>query len=121
VGKSGQTLILDMGQPVNIFELAEQMIHLAGLTPNIDIPICITGLRPGEKLHESLINSYEKVMLTEHPKILAVSSQLPPAEAALSEVIATLKEAITNRLSADELWAVAQKCILTLEARISKI
>lgn len=121
VGKSGQTLILDMGQPVNIFELAEQMIHLAGLTPNIDIPICITGLRPGEKLHESLINSHEKVMVTEHPKILAVFSQLPPVEAALSEVITTLKEAITNRLPADELWAVAQKCILTLEARISKI
>ncbi|MBD1924897.1 polysaccharide biosynthesis protein [Trichocoleus sp. FACHB-90] len=120
VGKSGQTLILDMGQPVNIFELAEQMIHLAGLTPNIDIPICITGLRPGEKLHESLINSHEKVIVTEHPKILAVFSQLPPVEAALSEVITTLKEAITNRLPADELWAVAQKCILTLEARISK-
>src|SRR5207237_5052613 len=72
VGQSGQTMILDMGQPVNIFDLAEQMIQLAGFTPEQDIPIQITGLRPGEKLHESLISSNENVISTEHPKIIAV-------------------------------------------------
>jgi FlaA1/EpsC-like NDP-sugar epimerase len=64
VGQSGQTLILDMGQPVNIYELAEQMIQLAGFTPEIDIPIQVTGLRPGEKLHESLVCSTERVIRT---------------------------------------------------------
>jgi FlaA1/EpsC-like NDP-sugar epimerase len=115
VGQSGQTLILDMGQPVNILDLAEQMIHLAGLTPEIDIPIQITGLRPGEKLHESLVCSTEKVVPTEHPKILAVSSQLPSTEA-FSEVIATLSEAIKSDLPHQKLWTLAQHYTTVLES-----
>ncbi|HEY9652630.1 MAG TPA: nucleoside-diphosphate sugar epimerase/dehydratase, partial [Coleofasciculaceae cyanobacterium] len=115
VGQSGQTLILDMGEPVNIFNLAEQMIHLAGFTPELDIPIQVTGLRPGEKLHESLVASNEKVISTEHPKIMAVSSQLPSIEA-LSNVTATLSEAVTNALSSERLWVIAQNSLNTLEA-----
>ncbi len=114
VGKSGQTMILDMGQPVNIFELAEQMIHLAGFTPEQDIPIQITGLRPGEKLHESLISSNEQVVSTEHLKIMAVSSHLPPTEA-LIDAIATLSDATTKGIPSDTLWTVAQKCLFSLE------
>ncbi len=114
IGQSGQTLILDMGQPVKIFDLAEQMIHLAGLSAEIDIPIQITGLRPGEKLHESLVCSTEKVIRTEHPKIMAVSSQLPPREE-LTKAIAILSEAITSGIPPEELWTVAQKCLLILE------
>lgn len=115
VGQSGQTMILDMGQPVNIFDLAEQMIHLAGFTPEQEIPIQITGLRPGEKLHESLISSNEKVISTEHLKIMAVSSDLPPTEA-LTDAIATLSDATTTGIPSDTLWAVAQKCLFSLEA-----
>lgn len=115
VGQSGQTMILDMGQPVNIFDLAEQMIHLAGFTPEQEIPIQITGLRPGEKLHESLISSNEKVVSTEHLKIMAVSSHLPPTEA-LMDAIATLSDATTTGIPSDTLWAVAQKCLFSLEA-----
>ncbi len=118
VGQSGQTLILDMGQPVNIYELAEQMIHLAGFTPELDIPIQITGLRPGEKLHESLVGSTEKVVTTEHPKIMAVSSQTPIPEA-LKEAIATLSESTALCKSTDELWTVAQHCLTILE-RVSQ-
>jgi FlaA1/EpsC-like NDP-sugar epimerase len=115
VGQSGQTLILDMGQPVNIFDLAEQMIQLAGFTPGEDIPIQITGLRPGEKLHESLVNSNEKVIPTEHPKIMAVSSQMP-LSMVLSEVITALTEATINSLVVDELWTIAQQCVVDLES-----
>lgn len=115
VGQSGQTMILDMGQPVNIFDLAEQMIQLAGFTPEQDIPIQITGLRPGEKLHESLISSNEKVIYTEHPKIMAVCSKLLQIEA-LSDALTTLSEATTSGIPSEALWAVAQKCLLTLEA-----
>lgn len=114
VGQSGQTLILDMGQPVNIYELAEQMIHLAGLRGELDIPIQITGLRPGEKLHESLVSSTEKVVSTGHPKIMAVSSQ-PPSASVLSDVIATLSQAETSNLPKNELWSLAEHCRSDLE------
>ena len=114
VGQSGQTLILDMGQPVNIFDLAEQMIHLAGFTPEQDIPIEITGLRPGEKLHESLVGSRENLISIEHPKIKAVLSQMPSLQA-LTKVITTLTEATTLCLPTDKLWAVAQHCLAELE------
>ena len=115
VGKSGQTLILDMGEPVKIFDLAEQMIHLAGLTPELDIPIRLTGLRPGEKLHESLVCSTEKVIPTEHPKIMAVCGQLPAATV-LSDVITTLSEDNINNIPAEKLWAIAQHCVAILES-----
>ncbi|WP_051282468.1 polysaccharide biosynthesis protein [Silanimonas lenta] len=60
---------LDMGQPVRIRELAEQMIRLAGFAPYRDIAIQYTGLRPGEKLHEELFHADEPYTQTEHPKI----------------------------------------------------
>ena len=115
VGQSGQTLILDMGEPVKIFDLAEQMIHLAGLTPELDIPIRLTGLRPGEKLHESLVCSTEKVIPTEHPKIMAVCGQLPAATV-LSDVITTLSEDNLSNIPAEKLWIIAQHCVALLES-----
>jgi FlaA1/EpsC-like NDP-sugar epimerase len=114
VGQSGQTLILDMGQPVNIYNLAEQMIHLAGLSGELNIPIQITGLRPGEKLHESLVSSTESVVSTGHPKIMAVSSQ-PPSVAVLSDVLTTLSRSEISHLPVDALWDLAQHCRQALE------
>ncbi|AFZ20913.1 polysaccharide biosynthesis protein [Allocoleopsis franciscana] len=114
VGQSGQTLILDMGQPVNIYNLAEQMIHLAGLSEELDIPIQITGLRPGEKLHESLVSSTESVVSTGHPKIMAVSSQ-PPSGEVLSDVLTTLSRSEISHLPVDALWDLAQHCRQALE------
>ncbi len=61
---------LDMGKPVRIRLLAEQMIRLAGKRPEIDIPIRYIGLRPGEKLHEVVFHPSERHHLTAHPKIL---------------------------------------------------
>jgi len=61
---------LDMGKPVRIRLLAEQMIRLAGKRPDIDVPIRYIGLRPGEKLHEVVFHPSERHHLTTHPKIL---------------------------------------------------
>ncbi|WP_017302719.1 nucleoside-diphosphate sugar epimerase/dehydratase [Spirulina subsalsa] len=114
VGQSGQTLILDMGTPVRIYDLAEQMIQLAGFTPGEDIAIQITGLRPGEKLHESLICSSEQTGQTEHPKIMAVLGQVPTL-AVWEQAIAQLQTALQQNLTPDELWQIAQECQQILE------
>jgi FlaA1/EpsC-like NDP-sugar epimerase len=72
----GRVYVLDMGEPVSIYELAENMIRLSGKAPDRDVPIRITGVRPGEKLHEVLWNDDEDAETTAHPKIL-VASQAP--------------------------------------------
>jgi FlaA1/EpsC-like NDP-sugar epimerase len=69
-GNDGDILVLDMGEPVKIVQLAEQLIRLAGKEPNVDIPIIFTGLRPGEKLQEELFHPAEALVTTDHPKIL---------------------------------------------------
>ena len=71
MGGRGQVYVLDMGEPVTIFELAEHMIRLSGKVPERDIPIRVTGVRAGEKLHEVLWNEDESAEPTAHPKILA--------------------------------------------------
>jgi FlaA1/EpsC-like NDP-sugar epimerase len=65
-------LLLDMGEPVSIRELVEQMIRFYGYEPDRDIPIEVTGLRPGEKLHERLLSEVEVAQQTSYPKILSV-------------------------------------------------
>ena len=70
LGHGGEIFVLDMGEPVKILDMAEQIIRLAGLAPYTDIPIVFTGLRPGEKLYEDLFYEGEKLGPTKHPKIL---------------------------------------------------
>lgn len=68
-GRAG-VYTLDMGEPVLIVKLAEQMIRLAGKIPGKDVSIVFTGLRPGEKLHETLFYSDERHVPTSHPKVM---------------------------------------------------
>lgn len=70
MGQGGEIFVLDMGEPVNIRYLAEQMIRLSGREPGRDIEIVYTGLRPGEKLYEELFHDKEPLSQTTHEKIL---------------------------------------------------
>ena len=70
LGNGGEIFCFDMGQPVKIADLAKNMIRLAGFEPGKDIEITYTGLRPGEKLYEELLNQKETTIPTKHKKIL---------------------------------------------------
>ena len=70
MGSGGEIFVLDMGEPIKISYLAEQMIRLSGKVPGEDIDIIYTGLRPGEKLYEELFHAQEALQRTGHAKIL---------------------------------------------------
>jgi FlaA1/EpsC-like NDP-sugar epimerase len=69
IGRPGDILVLEMGQPVRILDLARHMIRLSGFEPHDDIEIVFTGLRPGEKLHEELVAADEEVGATSNERI----------------------------------------------------
>ena len=85
---------LDMGEPVPIRVLAEQMIRLAGKQPGKDIAIVYTGLRPGEKLHETLFHAEELYRPTSHSKILEARARDASVEI-ISRAVASLQAAVT--------------------------
>ncbi len=106
--RGGEIFILDMGNPVSIMDLARKMIRLHGLRPEQDIHIQEIGLRPGEKLHESLASRSEALAATNHPRVSRVISDASPAsnltaiEAAIADLAALAEhesaEAVTSVL-----------------------
>ena len=77
LGRGGVVMVLDMGEPIKIKDLAYDMISLAGHRPEVDIAIEYTGLRPGEKLFEELFHDAEEFLPTPHPMIKIAKSPLP--------------------------------------------
>jgi FlaA1/EpsC-like NDP-sugar epimerase len=72
IGGRGRILVLDMGDPIRIVDLARNMIRLSGKEPDRDVPITFIGARPGEKIHEELFAEGETWKPTTHPKIVAL-------------------------------------------------
>jgi FlaA1/EpsC-like NDP-sugar epimerase len=77
MGQGGEVFVFDMGESVKIIDLAKKMITLSGLRVEKDIEIRYTGLRPGEKLYEELLNNDENTLPTHHPKILIAEVNTP--------------------------------------------
>jgi len=74
MGQGGETFVLNMGEPIRILDLAEDLIRLSGLEPNRDIEIVFTGTRPGEKLTEELWDAGTPLEHTPHPDIFRLAS-----------------------------------------------
>ena len=72
MGTGGEVFLLDMGEPIRIVDLAENLIRLSGLEPGRDIPIEVMGLRPGERLREELVLANEQLLPTAHEKVFMV-------------------------------------------------
>ena len=86
MGQGGEIFIFDMGKSVKILDLAKKMIKLSGLTLGKDIQINFTGLRPGEKLYEELLNNKENTIPTYHPKIMIAMVQDYEPEVVFSKI-----------------------------------
>ena len=89
--KGGEIFVLDMGEPVKIYDLAVSLIKLSGYEPEVDIPIQVTGLRPGEKLYEELLMAEEGLTATKHNKIF-VSEPMHMEMKELEEKLELLQE-----------------------------
>lgn len=94
-GKGGEIFVLDMGNPVKIVDLAENFIRLSGFIPHKEIKIEFTGLRPGEKLYEDLFDESERIMPTNHKKLLMAVPSVP-STAVLSRHLADLEYIVQN-------------------------
>lgn len=99
--------MLDMGKPVPILEVAETMIRMAGKTPYADIPIRFTGIRPGEKLHETLQGANEEIVTLDIAKIFGLRTDVV-AWPAVQAALAALQAAMKNQDKASALAVLAE-------------
>ena len=111
ISQDREVLMLEMGEPVNIYDLAERMIVLCGYEVGSDIEIQVTGMRPGERLNEQLRGRGERVEATSHPAVVALGVVRLPREQ-LQGTMAELADAIARRdndAAREQLLAVAQR------------
>ena len=112
MAKQGQVFVLDMGDPVKILDLAENLIRLSGLRPYEDIDIIETGLRPGEKLYEELLMASNELLSTVNKKIF-VEQQGRIDRDAIMAGLERLDAAVTTEQSNAEIIALLQNLIPT--------
>ncbi len=105
MGNGGEIFVFDMGKPVPIVDLARKMIRLSGLVPGVDIDIKYTGLRPGEKLYEELLNDAENTLPTHHEKILIAKVR----EASVNNLAQEFLELFQLATSADNSMSMVAK------------
>ncbi|MFH1096478.1 MAG: nucleoside-diphosphate sugar epimerase/dehydratase [Candidatus Desantisbacteria bacterium] len=94
IGKDGDVFVLDMGDPVKMLDMAEDLIRLSGFEPYIDIPIEFIGIRPGEKLYEELLTDKEGTVATKHERIFQTKAEDVNKEVLLKDIEELRKLAI---------------------------
>ncbi len=104
MGEGGEIMVLDMGEPVRITELAQELIRLSGLEPGTDIEIVYSGIRPGEKLFEELSFDAEEMSKTRHHKIFV--GNLKPSDLATVRACLRRLAAVVDGASRDEVRRV---------------
>ena len=109
--QGGEIFVLDMGEPVKIYNLAENIIRLSGYEPGVDMEIKVTGLRPGEKLYEELLMSEEGLGKTTHSKIF-IGKQLDIDMDSLNTKLALLKNALETN-DADNIVSALKEAVPT--------
>ena len=109
LGKGGEVFVLDMGEPVKIVDLAEDLIRLSGLEVGTDIEIRFSGTRPGEKLYEELFFNSESATPTDHPKVLRARNATLPI--GLSAVVGVLVDAAQRGSGDDDLRALLTRLV----------
>ena len=112
--KGGEIFVLDMGEPVKIYDMAVKLIKLSGLEPDVDIQIKVTGLRPGEKLYEELLMAEEGLTETKHDKIHVArpsDTDMEKLEAKLAKLQHLLDN--TNNEQKDEIKDVISEVVPT--------
>ena len=121
LGSKGEIYVLDMGKPVRILNLAQDMINLSGLSDD-SIEIRITGLRPGEKLHEELFYPYEKVSSTVFPKIVSVDPVDLDGERFWQELETFLQEynSMPEKALRQRLFSLASSFVMSEETQLAK-
>lgn len=108
IGRGGEVLVLDMGEPIKIVDLAQDLIRLSGLEVGRDIEIKFSGVRPGEKLYEEMFFGAEMAEPTEHPKVLRARHVDLPAE------LASMVEALVGQARAGEDEALLRGLLMQL-------
>lgn len=118
MGHGGEIFIFDMGKPVKIYDLATRMISLAGLRPGVDIKIVETGLRPGEKLYEELLNNREMTLATHHKKIMIAKVRVYDYEE-VCESLETLRQKVES-VNFHDIVAQMKRIVPEFKSRNSK-
>ena len=115
LGQGGEVFVLDMGEPVKVMELAEDLIALSGLTPYEDIDIDVVGLRPGEKLYEELLCDTEDNIATEHERIFI--NNLGAVDQEFLDQHLTKLEKMAKKASAPEIISALVDLVDTYQPR----
>lgn len=113
MGNGGEILMLDMGEPIKILDLAQDLIRLSGLEVDKDIKIAFTGLEPGEKLYEELLTPQEGVTATKHQRIFVAQLEKIEERQLLSDIKALSQ--LADALDAEGIVAKFQELVPTYE------
>ena len=115
MAKDSEIFVLDMGSPVSILELAENLVRLSGYTPYVDMPIVETGLRPGEKLYEELLMRNENLVATANHKIFIERQREPITPEMLQEKLRALEDVLSTD-SSEQLVATMKRLVPTYKS-----